>query len=48
MSQPVADAALVYLAERERIATVFTPDRRDFSVYRLNRNPALRLIPLPK
>ena len=31
----VADAALVYLAEREDIETVFTLDRRDFSIYRL-------------
>jgi predicted nucleic acid-binding protein len=31
----LADAALVCLAEREGIETVFTLDRRDFSVYRL-------------
>ncbi len=30
----LADAALVRVAERERIQTVFTLDRRDFSVYR--------------
>ena len=30
----LADASLVYLAERENIDTVFTLDRRDFSVYR--------------
>jgi predicted nucleic acid-binding protein len=30
----LADAALVYLAERERIDTIFTLDRRDFAVYR--------------
>ena len=30
----LADAALVRLAERERIRRVFTIDRRDFSVYR--------------
>jgi predicted nucleic acid-binding protein len=40
-----ADAALAHLAERERIRTVFTLDRRDFSVIRINRNRALRLIP---
>ena len=28
----LADACLVYLAERENIGTVFTLDRRDFSV----------------
>jgi uncharacterized protein len=29
----LADAALVYLAERKNVRTVFTFDRRDFSVY---------------
>lgn len=41
----LADAALVYLAEREGIDTVFTLDRRDFSVYRLTSGEALRIIP---
>ncbi len=41
----VADAALVYLAEREGIETVFTLDRRDFSIFRLSRNRSLRLLP---
>jgi predicted nucleic acid-binding protein len=41
----LADAALVYLAERKRIRTVFTLDRRDFGIYRLSRNRALTLIP---
>jgi uncharacterized protein len=41
----LADAALVCLAERHEIDTVFTLDRRDFSVYRLSRNRALRLLP---
>jgi predicted nucleic acid-binding protein len=41
----LADAALVCLAERDEINTVFTLDRRDFSVYRLSRNRALRLLP---
>ncbi|WP_373926553.1 type II toxin-antitoxin system VapC family toxin [Paludisphaera borealis] len=40
-----ADAALVHLAERENIRTVFTTDRRDFSIVRLKRNRALKLIP---
>jgi uncharacterized protein len=30
----LADAALVRVAERERIARVFTIDRRDFEIYR--------------
>jgi uncharacterized protein len=41
----LADAALVYLAGRERIETVFTLDRRDFSVYRTGRRRAFRILP---
>jgi predicted nucleic acid-binding protein len=41
----LADAALVYLAERENIPRLFTLDRRDFSVYRLKRNRSLTLLP---
>ncbi len=41
----LADAALVYLAEREKIDTVFTLDRRDFSVYRLSGGRSLKLLP---
>lgn len=40
-----ADATLAHLAEREDIHTVFTTDRRDFSIIRLKRNRMLRLIP---
>ena len=40
-----ADAALVHLAERENIRTVFTTDRRDFSIIRLKRNRMLKLLP---
>ena len=43
----VADAALVYLAERDGMETVFTLDRRDFLIYRLSRNRTLRLLPPP-
>jgi predicted nucleic acid-binding protein len=32
-----ADAALVRVAERERLRRVFTTDRQDFSVYRPRR-----------
>ncbi len=41
----LADASLVYLAEREDIRTVFTLDRRDFSVYRFKNGQAFRLLP---
>jgi predicted nucleic acid-binding protein len=41
----LADAALVYLADREKIDTIFTLDRRDFSVYRLARRTRFRLLP---
>ena len=41
----LADAALIHLAERENIRTVFTLDRRDFSIVRLKRNRILKLIP---
>jgi predicted nucleic acid-binding protein len=41
----LADACLVYLAERERLDTVFTFDHRDFSVYRSKKNKSLKLIP---
>jgi uncharacterized protein len=41
----LADAALVYLAGREQIKTVFTLDQRDFSVYRGDRRHAFEIIP---
>jgi uncharacterized protein len=41
----LADAALVYLAGRDGIETVFTLDRRDFSVYRSARRRPLRILP---
>jgi predicted nucleic acid-binding protein len=41
----LADAALVHLAEWEGLNTIFTLDRRDFTVYRLSRNRSLHLIP---
>jgi predicted nucleic acid-binding protein len=43
----LADAMLVYLAERASIYTAFTLDRRDFSVHRLSRNHLLSIIPAP-
>ena len=41
----LADAVLVHLAERAGMPTIFTLDRRDFTVYRLSRNRPLNLIP---
>ena len=41
----MADAALMYIAEREGIETVFTLDRRDFSVYRTTDGRALEIVP---
>lgn len=40
----LADAALVYLAGREQIETIFTFDRRDFSIYRTGRR-LFRILP---
>lgn len=41
----LADAALVYLADREGIDTIFTLDRRDFSVYRSAGKRPFRILP---
>lgn len=41
----LADVALVYLASRERIETIFTLDQRDFSIYRSGRRSTLRIVP---
>jgi len=41
----LADAALVRVAERERIRTVFTIDRRDFEVYRPSRSWRFPILP---
>ena len=43
----LADAAVMYIAEREGIDTVFTLDRRDFSIYRTTDGKALRIVPEP-
>ena len=40
-----ADASLLHLANREAINTIFTLDRRDFSVVRQSSGKRLRLIP---
>jgi predicted nucleic acid-binding protein len=41
----LADASLLHLANREQIDTIFTLDRRDFSVLRRAGGRKLRLIP---
>jgi predicted nucleic acid-binding protein len=41
----VADACLVYLANRDGIDTIFTLDRRDFGVYRSARKKVFRIVP---
>lgn len=40
----LADAALMYLAERDQIAKVFTLDFRDFAIYRTSDNRALEVV----
>jgi predicted nucleic acid-binding protein len=41
----LADGMLVHLAERENIATIFTLDQRDFSIYRFGRNRHFKILP---
>lgn len=44
-SMDFADAALVRVAEREGLDTVFTVDRRDFEVYRLAGRRRFKIVP---
>ncbi|HET6629921.1 MAG TPA: PIN domain-containing protein [Woeseiaceae bacterium] len=46
-NQPMdfADASLVQVADRLGLNEIFTLDRRDFSVYRLGKNRAFRILP---
>lgn len=41
----LADVSLMHLADRDRIGTIFTLDRRDFGVFRTNQGNPLNLIP---
>ena len=41
----LADACLVHLAEREAISTIFSVDRRHFSVYRTASGKSFTLLP---
>lgn len=45
LSLQLADASLVHLANRESIETVFTLDRRDFTVLRRVKGKKFNLIP---
>jgi len=40
-----ADAALVRVAERDGIETIFSVDRNDFEVYRLSGRRRLKIVP---
>ena len=44
----LADAALVRVAERERLRRIFTLDRRDFQIYRPSRIGRLAVFPSGK
>jgi predicted nucleic acid-binding protein len=41
----LADAALIHLAVREKIETIFTLDVRNFSIYRAGRRRSFRIVP---
>ena len=41
----LADASLVYVAERDNLDTIFTLDQEDFSVYRFGRNRRFKILP---
>jgi predicted nucleic acid-binding protein len=45
ISPQLADAALVHLADREKIETIFTLDRQDFSIYRTAGRRSFRIVP---
>lgn len=41
----LADVALVHLANREQIETIFTLDQRDFSIYRFGPRRTFHIVP---
>jgi predicted nucleic acid-binding protein len=45
LSPQLADLSLLYLAEQRGIHTLFTLDRRDFTVYRQSNGESFRLLP---
>jgi hypothetical protein len=48
LSPQLADLALVHLAQRDGLDTIFTLDRRDFAVYRRKGRSGFRLLPEDK
>ena len=44
----LADAAFAHIAARDGLDTIFTIDERDFSLYRLPKGRAFRLLPDPR
>jgi predicted nucleic acid-binding protein len=45
LNPQIADAALMYLADRENIDTIFTLDRRDFSIFQLSGGRRVHILP---
>lgn len=45
LNPQLADASLMYLAEKRKIETIFTLDRRDFSIYRFQNKKAPHILP---
>jgi len=45
LNPQIADASLMYLADRENLDTIFTLDRRDFSIFRLSGGRRVQLLP---
>lgn len=45
MGTQIADISLCYLAETLNINTIFTLDRRDFQIYKINKNQSFTIIP---
>jgi hypothetical protein len=43
----LADVSLMYVADIENITSIFTLDRRDFSIYRLTNKSAIQILPTP-
>jgi predicted nucleic acid-binding protein len=45
LAPQLADLTLVYLADREELHTVFTLDRRDFTIYQRSNGKSFQLLP---